>query len=221
MKEFAILCQLLAIIHCYIVHYKSNQMLKIGLTGGIGSGKTTVARIFEVLGIPVYYADDRAKLLMVTKPEIIKGVKAIFGNEAYSPDGELNRAHIASIAFTTPHKLRQLESVVHPAVQKDGDQWHRSQAGVPYTLKEAALLFESGSYHFLDLLITVAAPKELRIQRVMDRDGVSRQKVLDRLEKQWPEEEKISHSNYVIHNDGSRSLIEQVLEVHKMILAKI
>ncbi|MCB0644897.1 MAG: dephospho-CoA kinase [Phaeodactylibacter sp.] len=196
-------------------------MLKIGLTGGIGSGKTTVARIFQVLGIPVYFADDRAKLLMLNKPEIVNGVKAIFGVNAYAEDGSLNRSHIAAIAFNDPHKLLQLESIVHPAVQKDGDQWHRAQSGVPYTLKEAALLFESGSYKFLDEVITVTAPQELRIERVMQRDGASREQVLARLEKQWPEEEKVRYSNYQIRNDGSRSLIQQVLDVHHLILEKI
>lgn len=190
-------------------------MLKVGLTGGIGSGKSTVAKIFEVLGIPVYYADDRAKLLMTTSQEIIGGVKVLFGEEAYFADGSLNRAYIGGIVFKDAAKLEQLNALVHPVVLEDGKRWHAEQQGVSYTIKEAALLFEAGSYTALDRIITVTAPQETRIERVMQRDGVDRQAVLDRMNKQWPEEDKVARSHYIIKNYDHYSLIEQVLEIHK------
>ncbi|MCB0661361.1 MAG: dephospho-CoA kinase, partial [Saprospiraceae bacterium] len=149
------------------------KKLKVGITGGIGSGKTTVCKIFEKFGIPVYYADFRAKQLMITQPEIVDTVKKIFGEEAYSSDGELNRPHIAQIAFNNPEKLQQLNAIVHPAVHKDSEDWHLAQ-DAPYTLNEAALMVESGGYKRMDKLIVVTAPLEIRIQRVMDRDHVTR-----------------------------------------------
>jgi dephospho-CoA kinase len=191
-------------------------MKKIGLTGGIGSGKSTVARIFEVMGIPVYYADDRAKQLMVEDPELKAGIIALFGAEAYS-DNELNRAHIAQLAFSDPSLLKKLEALVHPAVLADGERWHNAQQGVPYTIKEAALLFESGSYKALDKIIVVTAPLELRIGRVMKRDQVLRNAVEARIARQMLEEEKIKLSDYIIVNDGSRSLIRQVWDIHRQI----
>ncbi|MFZ2897038.1 MAG: dephospho-CoA kinase [Saprospiraceae bacterium] len=192
-------------------------MKKIGLTGGIGSGKSTVARIFEVLGIPVYYADDRAKQLMVEDPELKAGIVALFGAEAYSQN-ELNRAHIAHLAFSDPSLLKKLEALVHPAVLADGERWHNAQQGVPYTIKEAALLFESGSYKALDKIIVVTAPLELRIERVMRRDQISRDSVMSRIARQMLEEEKKMLADFVIDNDGSRSLIRQVWEIHRQIL---
>lgn len=192
-------------------------MKKIGLTGGIGSGKSTVARIFEVMGIPVYYADDRAKQLMVEDPELKAGIIALFGAEAYSQN-ELNRAHIAHLAFSDPTLLKKLEALVHPAVLADGERWHNGQQGVPYTIKEAALLFESGSYKALDRIIVVTAPLELRIERVMKRDQISRDSVEARIARQMLEEEKIKLADFIIVNDGSRSLIRQVGEIHRQII---
>ncbi len=144
--------------------------MKIGITGGIGSGKTTVCKIFETLGIPVYYADDRAKELMVTNPDLVAGIKKLFGEEAYHSDGSLNRAHIAALAFGDAAMLAQLNALVHPAVHQDGYEWAESQTDAPYTLREAALVFESGGHKKLDKVITVFAPKEMRIERVMARD---------------------------------------------------
>lgn len=192
-------------------------MKKIGLTGGIGSGKSTVARIFEVMGIPVYYADDRAKQLMAEDPELKAGIIALFGAEAYSRN-ELNRAHIADLAFSDPSLLKKLEALVHPAVLADGERWHNAQQGVPYTVKEAALLFESGSYKALDKIIVVTAPLELRIGRVMRRDQIFRESVEARIGRQMLEEEKVKLSDFIIVNDGSQSLIRQVWEIHHQIL---
>ena len=190
-------------------------MKKIGITGGIGSGKTTVCKIFESLGIPVYYADDRAKALMTEDEDLIKNVKALLGEKAYSEKGELNRPYVANIVFNDAAKLQQLNALVHPAVAKDGIRWQQSQSLVPYTLKEAALLIESGGYRALDYLVTVWAPKEVRLQRVLQRDGVTREEVEARMDKQLSEFEKLKIADFVIINDGEKSLVEQVVKLHR------
>ncbi|AEE53544.1 dephospho-CoA kinase [Haliscomenobacter hydrossis] len=190
-------------------------MQHLGITGGIGSGKTTVCKIFETLGIPVYYADERAKYLMSHDRELIAGISTLFGPEAYLEPQVLNRAHIAQHAFNDQEKLAQLNALVHPAVARDGLEWQTAQHNVPYTLKEAALLFESGSYRALDQIIVVTAPIELRIQRVMARDAAKREAVEARISKQMPEEEKVNLADFVIYNDGVRALIPQVLAIHR------
>ena len=194
------------------------KKLKIGITGGIGSGKTTVCKIFETLGIPVYYADDRAKILMVEDKVLIKKIKQEFGEAAYFPDGSLNRQLISDIAFHNPLKLKELNAAVHPSVFKDGERWHKTQKGVPYTLKEAALLFESGSNSVLDKIITVFTPKELRIERVLLRGGLTRAEIEARIAKQLPDEDKIKQADFVIYNDGEKALIPQVLAIHKVLM---
>ncbi len=194
------------------------KLMKLGITGGIGSGKSTVCKIFEVLGIPVYYADDRAKWLMNNDTKLIKGVKSTFGDEAYHPDGTLNRPFIADIVFNDKSKLAELNALVHPAVFQDGVAWNEANANAPYTLKEAAILFESGSYLTVDKVITVFTPKEIRIQRVLTRDDTTREAIEARMDKQMPEEEKIERSDFVIYNDDEHSLIEQVLNIHKELL---
>ncbi len=193
-------------------------MLNIGITGGIGSGKTTVCKIFEKLGIPIYYADDRAKALMIEKKEIIEQITEIFGKRAYYKNGKLNRRHIAKIAFSTPDKLKALNAVVHPAVKQDGIDWAKAQKNVPYTLKEAALMIESGNYKVMDKLVVVAAPEEIRLARVMSRDDATKAEVKARMDKQLPEAEKIKLADYVIHNDGSQSLILQIWKLHQEFL---
>lgn len=194
-------------------------MLHVGITGGIGSGKTTVCKIFEALGIPVYYADDRAKWLMEHRETLVRGIRELFGDEAYTPEGRLNRPWIAAQAFQDPELLNRLNQLVHPAVAEDGLNWQQAQTGVPYTLKEAALLYESGSYRLLDKIIVVTAPLELRIQRVMERDQVDRKSVEQRIARQMLEEEKVALADYVIYNDGERSLILQVLDIHRALIA--
>lgn len=189
-------------------------MQHLGITGGIGSGKTTVCKIFETLGIPVYYADERAKYLMSHDPKLIAGITELFGQEAFLEPQVLNRAHIAQIAFNDKEKLNQLNALVHPAVAQDGLNWQAAQQNVPYTLKEAALLFESGSYRTLDKIIVVAAPLELRIQRVMARDGAKREEVEARISKQMPEEVKVSLADFIVNNDGVNALIPQVMAIH-------
>lgn len=196
-------------------------MRKVGITGGIGSGKTTVCKIFETLGIPIYYADDRAKWLMVNSPALQTGIINLFGKESYDEEGQLNRAYIGGIAFKHPKKLQKLNALVHPAVFVDGENWQQEQLALqfPYTLKEAALLYESGSHKFLDKMIVVTAPEELRIERVMKRDGLDKEAVQDRIARQMSEAEKVAQADYIITNDGQQLLIPQVLEIHQQLLA--
>ena len=189
-------------------------MLKAGITGGIGSGKSTVCRLFALLGIPVYDADSRAKWLMTGDPQLVAAVKKNFGSNMYAADGTLNRQALAARVFSDTAQLQLLNSLVHPAVLKDHEAWHRKQQNVPYTLKEAALLFESGSYKKLDTVILVSAPEELRIQRAMQRDGSTREAIVQRLKNQLSEGERKKRSDHIILNDGEHSLIEQVLRLH-------
>lgn len=192
--------------------------LRIGITGGIGSGKTTVCRIFELLGIPVYYADDRAKWLMTADEVLKQGIMDQFGTEAYDQAGQLNRAYLAGIVFHDRQQLDILNGLVHPAVARDSEQWQQAHNTAPYTLREAALLFESGSFRNLDKIITVTAPVDLRIERVRQRDHTSVEEVRARMDKQWPEEEKVKLSDFVIINDGQHGLIRQVWDLHQLLI---
>ena len=192
-------------------------MLKVGITGGIGSGKSSVCKIFEVLGVPVYYADDRAKALMIHNNELVAGIKAHFGEEAYK-NGQLDRTYLADQVFNNKKALAALNGLVHPAVAKDAALWHKEHLSAPYTLKEAALLFEAGSYKQLDKIIVVTAPKAVRIARVMQRDGVTAEQVEARMNNQWTEEQKVALADYIITNDGQHELIDQVLQLHKELL---
>ncbi|MBB6500034.1 dephospho-CoA kinase [Pedobacter cryoconitis] len=193
-------------------------MLKIGITGGIGSGKSTVCRIFETLGIPVFYADTVAKEIMVTDPVLMEGISKTFGEESYT-GGKLNNKHIAGIVFNNKEELAKLNALVHPAVFRAFDTWEETiSADVPYTLKEAALLFESGSYRLCDKNILVTAPKEVKIQRVMERDGASRAEVEARMDKQLGDEEKIKMADFLIRNEESQPVILQVLELHRQFI---
>jgi len=194
-------------------------MLKIGITGGIGSGKTTVCRIFETLGIPVFYADTVAKQIMVTDPILVAGVKQAFGEDSYLADGTLNNKHIAGIVFNNALELEQLNSLVHPAVFRAFDSWiEQVPDTVPYTLKEAALLFESDSYKMCDQTVLVIAPLETRLQRVMVRDGVSEAQVRARMDKQLSDEQKMKLADHLIYNNETDSLIAQVLKLHQQFL---
>jgi dephospho-CoA kinase len=194
-------------------------MYKVGITGGIGSGKTTVCQIFEVLGIPVFYADEEAKDIMIKDPLLIEGIKTTFGQESYFSNGQLNNKHIASIVFNNEAELSKLNALVHPAVFRAFDTWEETiSKDVPYTLKEAALLFESGSYKMCDTTILVTAPLEIKLQRVMQRDHVSAEQVKARMDKQLSDEEKIKMSNHLVVNDENHSIIEQVLNLHQQFL---
>ena len=190
-------------------------MLRVGITGGIGSGKSTVSKIFEVLGIPVYYADDASKRLMNEDETLKEKLRSIFGKETYT-DGQLNRAYLSSIVFNNPEKLSLLNSIIHPATIKDAEEWMLKQT-TPYAIKEAALIFESGSQQYLDKVIGVYAPAAVRIHRVMQRDNVTREEVLSRMNKQIDEQMKMRLCDYVIMNDEQELLISQVIEIHKKI----
>jgi len=196
---------------------KAKTPLRVGITGGIGSGKTTVCKIFEQLGIPVYYADERAKLLMTTNKTVIAKLKKLFGAEAYLPDGALDRKRIAEIVFKDAEKLAKLNDIVHPAVQKDGENWHKRQRNVPYTLKETALLFEIGSQKFFEKTITVSAQREMRLHRTMQRDAQTEAQVEARMAKQMADEEKVQLADFVIVNDGTKLLLPQVLAIHQVL----
>jgi len=196
-------------------------MLKIGLTGSIGSGKTTVSKVFEVLGVPVFYADDAAKKAMVTDPMLIEGIKAEFGDASYFDDGALNRKHIANIVFNDNERLSKLNALVHPATFRAFDDWVKMFDDVPYVLKEAALLFESDSYKMCDYSIAITAPLETRIKRVMQRDNLTRAEIESREAKQFTEEKKAALADYIILNDDVQMVIPQVLELHTKFLSLV
>lgn len=190
-------------------------MLKIGITGGIGSGKTTVAKLFEQLGVPVYYADSETRLLQNTDAALRAEISAAFGTEAYLPDGTLNRAYIAGIVFSNKEALRTINAIVHPAVARHFEQWCNQHNSSSYILKEAAILFESGSDKGLDGVIVVTAAEEIRIQRVMQRDQISEAEVRKRMANQWPESEKLKRAKWIIRNDGT-PLEPQIEELHAL-----
>ena len=192
------------------------MVLRVGLTGGIGSGKSTVAQIFEVLGIPVYYADMAAKKIMNEDEELRSAITNIFGEPAYT-NNILDRKYISSIVFSDPAKLEQLNALVHPATKKDGEAWMQQQTS-PYAIHEAALIFEAKVSDRLDLVIGVSSPIELRIKRAMERDKVSREEVLKRMEQQLDEELKMSKCDFVLINDEQQLLIPQVLTLHEKLI---
>ncbi|MCU0335677.1 MAG: dephospho-CoA kinase [Chitinophagaceae bacterium] len=193
-------------------------MLKVGITGGIGSGKSVVARTLQVLGVPVYFADTAAKRLMETDEALKAAIRVHFGPAAYQGQ-QLNRTWLAAQVFGQPEKIALLNSLVHPAVIADGQQWMRQQTA-PYAVKEAALFFESGSAGEMDLIVGVYAPQALRIQRVMRRDGLSRQEVLSRMQQQLDERMKMKLCDVVLQNDEQEMLLPQVLRLHQMLLQK-
>jgi dephospho-CoA kinase len=194
-------------------------MLKIGLTGGIGSGKTTVAHIFEVLGIPVYYADDAAKRLMNEDDKLKQQIIQHFGEESYV-DGKLNRSYLSSVVFSDVEKTKLINSIIHPATIADAELWMNKQT-TAYAIKEAALIFEAAAEKQLDLIIGVQSSLPIRMQRVMQRDNISEEAVLARMQKQMNEEEKMSRCDFVIVNDEKELLIPQVVKLHEKLLENL
>lgn len=192
-------------------------MLKIGLTGGIGTGKTTVAKIFEAIGIPVYYADIEAKRLMESHPILIEEIKSIFGADAYINE-KLNRSLIAQAAFNNKDLLQRLNACVHPYTIEDGKNWMLKQTS-PYAIKEAALIFESGIHSEFDKVIGVYAPHAMRIQRVMKRDGITQDQVYERMQHQIEDEIKYKLCDEIIVNDEQKMLIPQVLALHEKFIS--
>lgn len=196
-------------------------MIKVGITGGIGSGKTTVCGLFETLGIPVYYADSQAKNLMTQDPKLRHQIMDLIGPHAYTAEGKLNRAVIANQVFSDEDMLKRLNQLVHPAVARHSELWTKAHMDAPYTIQEAALHYESGGYQRMDIMIVVTAPEDVRIARVMARDHVSATQVRSRMNNQWPEIKKVEKADFVIRNNHQIGLIKQVWNVHRAILSKV
>lgn len=192
--------------------------LKIGLTGGIGSGKTTIAKMFEALGIPVYYADNATKELYQTDSILKEKLIQTFGDNTYL-NGIFNPQYLRDIVFNDPEKLEQLNQIVHPATIQDAQLWLNKQTA-PYVIKEAALIFESGSQRDLDLTIGVTAPLEIRINRVINRDGLTKQEILARMSRQIDDNIKMRLCDEVLLNDDKTPLLPQVLALHEKLLIR-
>ena len=190
----------------------------IGLTGGIGSGKTTIANFFKEKGVPVYISDDEAKKVMQSI-EIIDKIKSAFGETLFE-NNVLNRAKLAEIVFNNADKLAQLNAIVHPAVKKDFENWLQQHKNDQFVVYEAAILFESGRYKECDYIVTVIAPIEVRIERVMKRDNTTREQVLSRMEMQWNDEKRISLSNFVINSSNLKIANEEVVKILKILNIK-
>ncbi|HET6227058.1 MAG TPA: dephospho-CoA kinase [Bacteroidia bacterium] len=193
-------------------------MLKIGITGGIGSGKTTICKVFEVLGVPVYYADDASRQLLENDKDVQHKVIAAFGEHVLDETGRIARKKVAAVVFGNEEQLKKLNGIIHPAVALHFESWLKQHQQYFYILKEAAIMFESGAYLQLDKIITITAPEQLRIARVMKRDGTSKQEIERRMKAQLPEEERIKRSQFVIVNDEQELVIPQIMEVHRRLL---
>ena len=192
-------------------------MKKIGITGGIGSGKTYVASVFQSLGIPIFNADIQAKKLMTSSRKLIKLVKEEFGNDIYK-DSDLNKEKLASIVFSNSDKLQKLNSLVHPIVKEEFNNWCKKQTS-PYVIKEAAILFESNSHIGLDAVICISAPLDLRMKRLLNRDDYSEKEIKKRIENQISQEEKEKLSDYIIVNDEKELLLPKIIKIHKELLS--
>lgn len=194
-------------------------MLQIGITGGIGSGKSLVTKIFACLGIPVYDADSRARALMSSDMILIDAIKQTFGAQSYFDGGDLNRDYLSKTVFNDPAKLAAMNGLVHPAVARDYTRWSNEHKSHRYLIKEAALLFEAGSYKTLDKIIVVQAPEALRIARVQKRDPHrDEQKIKDIIRNQMAEEEKLRRADFIVKNDETVLVIPQVLSLHQQFM---
>lgn len=192
-------------------------MLKIGITGGIGSGKSTIATIFKQLGIPVYSSDLAAKKIFV-QPEVQSKMIDAFGSSILDVFNKVDRTRLSKLVFNNSSQLEKLNAIIHPAVAEDYRIWLNKHSAVPYTLKEAAILFESGAYKQVDKIITIGTPLELRINRVMKRDGLSRQEIETRINNQWSDEQRAVKADFVIVNNDEQLVIPQVLKIHEALL---
>ena len=192
----------------------------VGLTGGIGSGKTTVANLFNKLGVPVYVSDIEAKRLMISDENVIKEVKVLLGELAYFDDGSLDKKHISEQVFKNKELLGKLNSIVHPAVAEDFKVWYEKQ-NTPFVIKESAILFESGSYKKCDIIISVISPIKERVNRVMKRDSVTKKQVLHRVMNQSSDEDKIDQSDFIINNITIDATKIQVEKIHNQIIASV
>ena len=192
-------------------------MILAGLTGNIGSGKTTVSRLFSMLGVPVYCADEKGRQFLGLA-EVKEKVVSLFGGRVLNEEGMIDRKKLASVVFADKGKLRQLNEVIHPMVRADFRKWADKHEGHPYVIEEVAILFESGLARDFDKIVLVAAPEDIRINRVCKRDGVEADSVRQRARHQWSEEKKIPLSDFIINNDGNSLVIDQVTEVHEQLL---
>lgn len=190
----------------------------VGLTGGIGSGKTTVAQIFERLGVPVFIADEVSKSIIDTNTQVQQQLRALLGNEVVK-DGRIDRPYMASRIFSDPVLLQKTNAIIHPAVAEAFKAWHSAQS-FSYVIREAAILFESGSHKDCDAIVVVTAPEKLRIQRVIKRSGETEAQVKARISKQWPQEKKEALADYLIFNDEKEMLIPQVLKIHENLIGR-
>lgn len=194
------------------------MMLKIGITGGIGSGKTTVCKVFELFGVPVFYADDVAKSVMYTDPVLKSGISKAFGEKSYTTEGELDRKYLSSIVFNDRNALDKLNSMVHPAVFRAFDSWVSDQIAAPYIIKEAALLYESDAYKKCDQSILVISPIETRINRVQIRDGISAEDIQLRMDRQFSDDQKMKFADHILNNNEKQLLIPQIIQLHQQFM---
>lgn len=190
--------------------------LLIGITGGIGSGKSMVCRLFECLNIPVYYADDRAKWLTNHDPEIREKVVALLGPEAYNADGLYNARFVASQVFQNETLLRSLNAIIHPVVLRDTREWALAQAGAPYLVKEAAIMAKAGHSNGIDAVVVVEAPAELRVRRILERDNRTEEEIRSIIQRQASDESRREIADYMVQNDDTAALIPQVLQLHEI-----
>lgn len=188
--------------------------LRVGITGGIGAGKSLIARVFRVLGVPIFYSDIEAKMCMITHDDVREQIIGIFGKEAYT-GSKPNSPFLADKIFSSDELREKLNGIIHPAVAKVFEHWVGIHRDSDYILNEAAITFETGLYKKMDYTILVTAPKKVRIQRVMDRDSISAEMVEKRMDTQWTDEQKIPLSDFVINNDGENLIIPQILDIHK------
>jgi len=193
-------------------------MLKVGLSGNIGSGKSVVTRIFDILGIPIYHADDNAKY-MLEFPDVVEKIKERFGSWIIDRQGKVSRKKLAQIVFSDNKKLDVLNSIIHPLVIADFEKWIHKQKLCPYVIMESAILYETGYSALFDKIIIVSAPEKIRIDRVMKRDGVTKADVLKRMKNQLAEENQLSKADYIIVNDGKTFVVPRVLELHRLLCA--
>jgi dephospho-CoA kinase len=190
-----------------------SQSKLVGVTGGIGSGKSLVCRIFLVLGVPVFNADAEARMIAESEPEVMDAIRKRFGDDVYQ-DNRLQRKKLAEKVFGQPSELEALNAIIHPAVRGQFSKWVAGHATHSYLIKEAAIMFESGTYKEMDFLVHVSAPVEMRIDRVMLRDGMSREEVMQRIGNQWPDKERERLSDHIIRNDDTELIIPQIIRLH-------
>ncbi len=196
---------------------KNNKPLKVGVTGGIGTGKSLICKIFNILNIPVFNADTEAKLIMTSDTDVRNSLISLLGTNIYHADGTLDRNVMAGAIFSNTSLLEKVNSIVHPAVRKKFNEWWHNQSA-PYVIQEAAILFESGAYKIMDFNILIVSPEELRIKRLVLRDKTTEEQIRARMANQWPDEKKIPLANCVIYNNEKESLIRQVLSIHQKLL---